>query len=141
MKTIISYEIRKLAKFLLFAAKLVEENVRGFLEGLQEIVKDDKNFEKDAEPLTLSMMGFSKTNALIRGISLDKGTHNTVPKIMAFFLKSLNMAGREDKVMADLHRFIEPKWSNLRDVVDQKAVLDKLKQALTGMSLVVKRDS
>jgi len=58
MRQIISYEMRRFAEYLLFAAGLNIEELHHITEVLKDIVKDDSNFEPTLDaPLTLNKKG------------------------------------------------------------------------------------
>jgi len=58
MKQILSYEMRRFAEYLLFAAGLTIEELHHITEVLKDIAKDDSNFEPTLDaPLTLNKKG------------------------------------------------------------------------------------
>lgn len=69
MLKIISYEMHRTADLLIYAEDLSLEKLNHTIESLQDLLKDEKNFEPNAEtPLTLSEKGFSKIDMALSAL-------------------------------------------------------------------------
>jgi hypothetical protein len=65
MIQVISYQLRKTAEFLIFAAGLNHESLMHAVESLKDILKDQNNFNPEGEiPLTFSKKGLNRVKSI-----------------------------------------------------------------------------
>ena len=134
----ITSEIKKLAKFLVFSAELKQTDIFTIIDRLFELVNDKKMV--DPETLTLSRDALSRLTNVSENFPVNKTTDNSVPKIMAIFLRALDTASKKPQADPDimtLRNYLFERWESpgkLLNIKSLNEVKNKLETVLTGIS-------
>lgn len=128
MIQVISFELRRMAEFVIFAEDLTLEKLNHVVESIEDIAKDKSNFDPNAEyPLTFNKKGLNAIKRIDPAIA--------APTILAV-LKRLDAAVKAslDEDLQNLNQYLQKslrrtpgKWINLvlngKDFEENKSLI------------------
>jgi thiamine biosynthesis lipoprotein ApbE len=133
MRLTYSYEIKKVAEFLLFAADLTIDKLSHVMETIEDMLKDNRNFtQTENDPLTLSKKGLSKIRNIDPALAGESLLHT---------LKKIDMAIKtgENKDLQMLNQYLQKslrrtsgKWIN---VVLRGKTFEEAKRAILDAAI------
>jgi len=138
----VTWELRKIAQFLIFSAELTEDDIFNVIDNLSEIV--NRKEMADPETMTLTRDGLDHLSN-IRNFPIDKTKDNSIPKIMALFLKGLDTSAKQtppNPEIQPLRDYLFERWGTPEKVMGIKTLKEvkrKIELAQTGMSAFYKR--